>query len=83
MDKNEIVKKQFSRAFRGYDIVEVDAFLDEIIREFDRYGREKELLQLKIEGLEAQLAKEHKKADILPEAEVEKLIDEVERNRIK
>ena len=30
MKKSDIIEKQFNRAFWGYDIVEVDQFLDEI-----------------------------------------------------
>ena len=30
MKKSDIIEKQFNRAFWGYDIVEVDQFLDDV-----------------------------------------------------
>lgn len=49
MDRNDIIKKKFSHSFTGYDISEVDFFLDEIIREFDRRNNETSLLEFRIE----------------------------------
>lgn len=47
MHIKEIVERKFSRAFRGYDIGEVDAFLDEIIRDQERMEQEMQLLELR------------------------------------
>ena len=44
----EIINRQFSRAFWGYDIGEVDEFLDEIIRGNERAEQELEIAQLRI-----------------------------------
>ena len=35
MKRIELINKKFPHAFWGYDVTEVDLFLDEIIREFD------------------------------------------------
>ena len=43
MQIQEIVNRKFSRAFQGYDIGEVDAFLDEIIRDMERMEQELQL----------------------------------------
>lgn len=40
MKRIEIINKKFPHAFWGYDVTEVDLFLDEIIREFDRLHNE-------------------------------------------
>ena len=47
----EIINRQFSRAFWGYDIGEVDEFLDEIIRGNERAEQELEIAQLRIKML--------------------------------
>ena len=47
MQIQEIVNRKFSRAFQGYDIGEVDAFLDEIIRDMERMEQELQLLELR------------------------------------
>ena len=36
MDREDIITKVFPHSLFGYDPVAVDAFLDEVIREFDR-----------------------------------------------
>lgn len=57
MHPDEIVTKQFNRAFRGYDIQEVDLFLDEIICEFEQFDmeRKKNGLVSRVEELIAEL----------------------------
>ena len=38
---DEIVSKVFTRSFMGYDIEQVDVFLDEIIETLERYEADK------------------------------------------
>lgn len=57
MQAEEIIKRRFSRAFRGYDIGEVDAFLDEILRDQERVEQEMQLLELRNKMLLEELAK--------------------------
>ncbi|MFC2336843.1 MAG: DivIVA domain-containing protein [Negativicutes bacterium] len=45
----DIHNKEFSRHFRGYDEDEVDAFLDEIVNDFDTLLRENQRLREEIE----------------------------------
>ncbi len=47
MQAKEIIEHKFSRAFRGYDIGEVDAFLDEILRDQERLEQELDLLEVR------------------------------------
>ena len=47
----DILQKDFKRAFLGYDIQQVDAFLDEIIAELRRCREENDLMVLRIEAL--------------------------------
>ena len=53
MRKREIIDRKFSRAFEGYDIAEVDFFLDELYREFSLMENEIESLRAQLEGFEA------------------------------
>lgn len=50
MNKNDIIKRKFSHAFFGYDVTDVDLFLDEVIREFDRLNNELEIEKSKTDA---------------------------------
>lgn len=63
----EIINKQFSRAFWGYDIGEVDAFLDEIVRANERAEQELEIAQLRIKMLLDELGHYTGKKEAEPE----------------
>lgn len=72
MQIQEIVNRKFSRAFQGYDIGEVDAFLDEIIRDMERMEQELQLLELRNKMLLEELARDNVQSgflDPLPEPE--------------
>lgn len=58
MTRNDIIHKKFSRAFRGYDPAEVDAFLDEIVRELDKLEQARSLAETRAELLEKQIKKD-------------------------
>lgn len=47
MNRDTIINKAFTRAFLGYDAGEVDSFLDEIVREFDRVKQELDVARLR------------------------------------
>ncbi len=51
MDKQKIINKHFQRSFLGYDVEEVDAFLDEIIRDMERAEQEMGIARLRIRML--------------------------------
>lgn len=51
----DIHDKEFKRSFRGYDVDEVNDFLDQIIKEFEFLIREKEQLEQQVEELQAEL----------------------------
>lgn len=52
MQKKEILTRKFSRAFTGYDIAEVDFFLDELYREFSLMEHELESLRARLDAYE-------------------------------
>lgn len=51
----DIHDKEFKRSFRGYDVDEVNDFLDQIIKEFELLIREKQQLEQQVEELQAEL----------------------------
>ena len=51
LSTKDILQKQFKRSFRGFDIEEVDAFLDLIIRDYDTFKKEIIFLQAENERL--------------------------------
>ncbi len=50
MEREEIINKKFPHAFWGYDVTEVDLFLDEIIREMDRLHNELDIAEFTAEA---------------------------------
>lgn len=51
MNRDEIINKKFSRAFIGYDIGQVDAFLDALADELSALTEETERLRREAEEL--------------------------------
>lgn len=51
----EIHNKEFHKSFRGYNEVEVDEFLDQIVKDFEEILRENADLKRRVEDLEAKV----------------------------
>ncbi|SFS50266.1 DivIVA domain-containing protein [Marininema halotolerans] len=51
----DIHNKEFTKSFRGYDVDEVNDFLDEIIKDFEFLTREKKQLEQQVEELQQEL----------------------------
>lgn len=51
MKADDIIKQRFTKAFRGYDVEEVDLFLDEVIRTIEAFESERDILLAQIEAL--------------------------------
>ena len=48
MDRKDVINKVFPHSLFGYDPIAVDAFLDEVIREFDRLNNSIDVLQFRL-----------------------------------
>ena len=68
---DEIVNRVFTRAFMGYDIEQVDVFLDEIIETLERYEAEKREMLSAMEYLMKKLEHGQK----MPLSDMKKAID--------
>ena len=51
MKADDIIKQRFTKVFRGYDVEEVDLFLDEVIRTIEAFESERDILLAQIEAL--------------------------------
>ncbi|MDL2234902.1 DivIVA domain-containing protein [Christensenellaceae bacterium OttesenSCG-928-L17] len=51
MRADDIVCQRFTKVFRGYDVQEVDLFLDEVIRSMDTLEKERNQLLARVEAL--------------------------------
>ena len=69
----DILEKEFSKKFNGYDQEQVDEFLDEIIKQFESLLEENETIIAKNEELKSEVARLKQKADKLQNVE-EKLM---------
>ena len=68
---DEIVNKVFTRSFMGYDIEQVDGYLDEVIETLERYEAEKREMLFAMEYLMKQVEYGRK----IPLADMKKAID--------
>ncbi|MDD4312540.1 MAG: DivIVA domain-containing protein [Eubacteriales bacterium] len=71
MRTDEIVNKVFTRSFMGYDIEQVDLFLDEVIEAMERYEAEKREMLSAMEYLMKKLEHGQK----MPLSDMKKAID--------
>ncbi len=71
MRTDEIVNKVFTRSFMGYDIEQVDVFLDEVIETLERYEAEKREMLSAMEYLMKKLERGQK----IPLSDMKKAID--------
>lgn len=56
----DIEEKEFSKSMRGYNCIEVDSYLDEIISEFEKLLLEKEAMRKEIEKLRQEVEQNKK-----------------------
>ena len=71
MRTEDIINKVFTRSFMGYDIEQVDLFLDEVIAELERNDAEKQEMLNAMEYLMRKLERGQK----IPFADMKKAID--------
>ena len=65
MNRDEIVNKRFSHSLLGYNMAEVDEFIDEITCELDDLAQRIENAQRELDEKEAELAKNAERLKIL------------------
>jgi cell division initiation protein len=65
----DIKKQEFKKSFKGYDVSEVEAYLDTVANEMEKMVRENELLKEKISELENQLNEANKEIQVFKDNE--------------
>jgi len=53
----DIVRKEFREAFRGYNQADVDLFLDEVVEEFQRTYEENQKMKVRLAALQQEVAR--------------------------
>ena len=81
----DIHNKEFHKGFRGYNEVEVDEFLDQIVRDFEEALRENADVKARIEELEARIGQYRAMEETLNNTLIvaQKAADEVKANAHK
>jgi len=81
----DIHNKEFRRSLRGYKVVEVDEFLDEIVQEMDRLLQENEMFEEELKELNARIEQYRNMEDTLQQTLVvaQETAEEVRSNARK
>jgi cell division initiation protein len=81
----DIQKKEFRRGLRGYREEEVDAFLDQIIEDYENLFRENQALKEKLAMLEQNIGRYRKMEEVLKNTMImaQKNSDELRQNAEK
>lgn len=56
MTNEEILNKSFNRAISGYNIIEVDSFLDDVLKEVEKRDNEREHLEARVKVLQDEVS---------------------------
>lgn len=68
VNPQDVVRKEFREAFRGYNQADVDLFLDEVVDEMTRLVEENQRLKVRVTALQQELAR-YRPAEAAPKAE--------------
>jgi DivIVA domain-containing protein len=57
LNPQDIVRKEFREALRGYNQADVDLFLDEVVEEFTRLSEDNQKMKVRIAALQQEVAR--------------------------
>jgi cell division initiation protein len=57
LSPQDIVRKEFREALRGYNQADVDLFLDEVVEEFTRLSEENQKMKVRLAALQQEVAR--------------------------
>lgn len=57
LNPQDIVRKVFREAFRGYNQTDVDLFLDEVVEDFTRLAEENQKMKVRLAALQQEVAR--------------------------
>jgi cell division initiation protein len=81
----EIQQKQFKTRFRGFDVREVDLFLEQVAGAFEGLQRENEQLQEKVRRLKTEIQGHQRREETIKQAMInsQKVIEQMKENARK
>ncbi len=84
LNPQDIVRKEFREAFRGYNQADVDLFLDEVVEEFQRLTDENQKMKVRLAALQQEVARLREgTGTIAGGTEDTKRIEEEARTRVR
>src|SRR5438105_6716227 len=57
LNPQDVVRKEFKEALRGYNQADVDLFLDEVVEEFTRLTEENQKMKVRVAALQQEVAR--------------------------
>jgi len=57
LNPQDIVRKEFREALRGYNQADVDLFLDEVVEEFTKFAEDNQKMKVRIAALQQEVAR--------------------------
>jgi len=57
LSPQDIVRKEFREAFRGYNQADVDLFLDEVVEEYTRVAEDNQKMKVRLAALQQEVAR--------------------------
>src|SRR5437879_5798959 len=57
LNPQDVVRKEFREALRGYNQADVDLFLDEVVEEFTRLTEENQKMKVRVAALQQEVAR--------------------------
>lgn len=79
----DIVRKEFREAFRGYSQADVDLFLDEIVEEFTTLTDENQKMKVRLAALQQEVARLRESGGSAPAGADPKEIEGEARERVR
>jgi DivIVA domain-containing protein len=79
LNPQDIVRKEFREALRGYNQADVDLFLDEVVEEFTRLSEDNQKMKVRIAALQQEVARLREGRGVAPVPAGGGTVDDPER----
>src|SRR3989442_444961 len=86
LSPQDVVRKEFREALRGYNQADVDLFLDEVVEEFTRLTEENQKMKVRVAALQQEVARLREGlggAPAAPSREVPERLEAEVRSRVR
>ena len=83
LSAQDIVRKEFREAFRGYNQADVDLFLDDVVEEVSRLADENQKMKVRIAALQQEVARLREGAGSMAGDEDPTQVEDEVRSRVR